>query len=166
MKNIIQRNLDLSQKYFLIDKKYIPLENSVGLCCSNCNKLIANIATVRDSKGAVFNIGFDCLETLLINNQLLSGKDILEYERVKKLIPKIIRFAKLVKEVYQNNHNITGLLFERQTYNSDYYTFYWLTRGSTSSRDNDNVKITDNDFDFMIETLKNIFTKMDILIKD
>lgn len=161
MKQIIERSLSLSIRYTLIDKKYIPLEHSCGLGCDNCGKLIANIATVRSESGEVYNIGFDCLETLLINNSLLSSGDIEQYERVKKMIPKVLRFAKIIKAMSK----VTGLLFEIQKYPSDLYTFYWLTNNQLSSRDNDYVKIKDMDFDFMIDTLKNIFPSLTILTK-
>lgn len=162
MKTIIKRNLDLSVNYTLIDKKYIPIEQSIGAyCCDNCGKLIANIATVK-SKNGTYNIGFDCLETLLINNQLLSGLDIQEYERVKKMIPKVLRFAKTIKEM-QNKYNITGLLFEDKSF-GDYFTFYWLVDNQETSRNNDYVKLKDMDFDFLIQTLKNIFPKMKFLL--
>ena len=98
MKAIIKRNLSLETKYTVVDKKYIPLENGVGCGCDNCGKLIANIATVKNENNEVFNIGFDCLETLLINNSLLSTNDIADYERIKKMIPKVLRFAKSLKE--------------------------------------------------------------------
>ena len=74
MKAIIERNLPLDVKYILTDKKYIPLADGYGCTCDNCGKLIANIATVKNTNGNSFNIGFDCLETILINNSLLSQK--------------------------------------------------------------------------------------------
>ena len=168
MKNLIQRNLPLNINYTLIDKKYIPLENSVGTCCDNCGKLIANIATIKSEDSKVYNIGFDCLETILINNSLLNTNDIKEYELVKKMIPKVLRFSKHIKTVMNNNvnNNITGLLFEIPTdYNWHFYTFYWLTNNKIESRDNDYVKIKEMDFDFLIKTLKNIFPKIDIITK-
>lgn len=165
MKAIIERALSLSVRYTLTDKKYIPLENGCGLGCDNCGKLIANIATVRSESGQSYNIGFDCLETLLINNSLLSSGDVEQYEKVKKMIPKVLRFAKTIKEV-KSGHNVTGLLFEAQKYPSEYFTFYWLTNGQTTSRDNDYVKLKEMDFNFLIETLRNIFPHMQILVKN
>jgi hypothetical protein len=165
-KQIITRNLPLTIKYTVIDKKYIPLESGYGCTCDNCGKLIANIATVKNESNEVFNIGFDCMETLLINNQLLSGYDLQAYEAIKKMIPKIIRFSKSIKDTINKNTslNITGLSFETQTYTSDYYTFYWLKNNELKSRDNDYVKLKDIDFNFLIETLKNIFPKLEIII--
>ena len=167
MKTIITRALPLNTKYILVDKMYIPLEQSGGAyCCDNCGKLIANIATVKNEAGKSFNIGFDCFETILINNSLLSTGDVLEYEAAKKMIPKILRFAKTVKETLLLNSNpITGLFFEKpvSVYSMEYHTFYWLHNNLHKSRNNDYVKLKDMNFNFLIETLRNIFPKMDIL---
>lgn len=165
MKTIIQRNLPLDQKYYLIDKKYIPLDVSIGgYCCDNCGKLIANIATVKNDENT-YNIGFDCLETILINNSLLSTNDIKDYERIKKMIPKIIRFSKELKEIFALNQNqITGLIFERpDSYLSYWITYYLIKNGGKPY--NTNVKLKDVDFDFMIDTLKNMLPKIEIIIK-
>ena len=72
MKNIIKRSLPLDVKYSVIDKKYIPVLDGGGCSCDNCGKLIANIATITNGKEA-FNIGFDCLETVLMNNSLIEN---------------------------------------------------------------------------------------------
>lgn len=117
------------------------------------------MATVKNTSGDTYVIGFDCLETLLINNSLLSTGDIAEYEAVKKMIPKIIRFSKTIKEQL-NNHHITGLHFEKQSYQSDYFPFYWLTHNQLTSRNNDYVKLTHMDIDFLLATLRNIFPKL------
>jgi hypothetical protein len=164
MKNIIQRSLPLNVKYLIIDKQYIPLENSFGCFCDNCHKLIANIATVKNDNNETFNIGFDCLETLLLNNSLLSTNDIIEYQRVKLMIPKVLRFSKIIKETAilnrENNLTLTGIRFEKQTYPSEFYVFYWLFDRATPY--NSYVKLKDMDFDFLLITLKNIFPKLEI----
>lgn len=165
MKIIIERNLPLDVKYILTDKKYIPLTDGYGCTCDNCGRLIANIATVKNTSGNSFNIGFDCLETILINNSLLSTNDIKEYESAKSMIPKIIRFSKTIKEQLSNFKTITGIKFEKQTYNSDWFTFYWLQNNEVKSRNNDNVKLKEMDFDFLIETIKYIFPKLQIIVE-
>lgn len=165
MKAIIQRSLPLNVRYVLTDKKYIPILEGGGSCCDNCGKLIANIATVKNTDGKSFTIGFDCLETLLINNSLLSTNDIAQYERAKKMIPKILRFAKQVKETLSNSKTVTGLAFEKRTYESDFFPFYWLQNHCLVSRDNDYVKLKEMDLDFLIETLRNIFPQLTIFIK-
>ena len=160
MKQIIERKVALNQRYHIIDKKFIPLTESCGTCCDNCGQLIANIATVKNDSGQVFTIGFDCLETLLINNALLSAVDIEEYHRIKKMIPKVLRFAKSIKETIANNSNIniTGIKFEKPM--EPFFAFHWLKNNQLTGRDNDYVKLKDVDLTFLIEALKNIFPKM------
>jgi len=165
MKTITQRNLPLDTKYVVVDKKYIPVLEGGGACCDNCGRLIANIATVKNETSDIYYIGFDCLETILINNNLLSSQDVEDYERVKKMIPKVIRFSKHIKDVLAKNPQVTGILFEKSSYKTDYQTFYWLSNGNLSSRDNDYYKLKDMDFNFMTDTLKNIFQNLTILIK-
>lgn len=63
-KNIIQRNLDLSKRYFFVSSKYIPLIDSNGCKCDNCNKLISNIVTIKDKDNNFYNVGSDCADTL------------------------------------------------------------------------------------------------------
>ncbi len=166
MKAIIQRALPLTEKYGLVDKKYIPLVESCGTCCDNCGQLIANIATVRSESGLLFTIGFDCLETLLINNSLLSSGDIAEYEKVRMQLPKIIRASKKLAETLSNNKhiNITGIKVEKPMFlNDKFYPIYWLKNNEANSRDNDYMTIKDADFDLVIDTLKNIFPKLTII---
>lgn len=165
MKTIIERQLSLDVKYILIDKKYIPLTEGYGYTCDNCGKLIANIATVKNTEGKSFNIGFDCLETILINNSLLSTNDIKEYELAKAMIPKIIRFSKTIKEQVSNCKTITGIRFEKQTYTSDWFTYYWLQNNKTTGGYNDSVKLKDMNFDFLIETIKYIFPRLNIIVE-
>jgi hypothetical protein len=128
--------------------------------------LIAHIATVKNVNGDTFNIGFDCLETLLVNNSLLSAGDIAAYEAVKKMIPPILRWSKTVKDVLKANPTVTGLRFEKPSYVSDWYTFYWLHNHQTSSRDNSNVKFKNMDLQFLLTTLRAIFPTLDILLMD
>jgi len=167
-KRIIQRALPLTQKYNLIGKKYIPLLDGYGCCCQNCGKLIANIATVRAESGKVYDIGFDCLETFLINNSLLDSAGVEEYEKVRKMIPKILRASKQIKETIERNRaiNITGILLEKPMFeDSKFYPFYWLKNNQTTGRDNDLLTLKDVDFSFLVETLKNIFPNLSILTK-
>lgn len=163
MKQLIERRLPLNVKYIVTDKKYIPVLDGGGCTCDNCGKLIANIATVKSTNGS-FNIGFDCLETFLLNNSLLDGFNLEEYEKVKSMIPKVIRFSKTIKEVIGKYQSVTGLLFETPMF-GDYFTFYYLQNGMKESRNNDCVKIKNMDFKFLIETLRNIFPKIDIIVK-
>lgn len=167
MKKIIQRNLPLDVQYVCTDKKYIPLVNSVGLGCDNCGKLISNIATVK-SKNGTYNIGFDCLETILINNHLVDNFSKEDLEKVKSDINKCIRIGKYISESISNNKNIniTGLHFNKPLYKSDpYLTFHWEI-DNQKSRNNDYIKAKDVDFDFAIKTLRNIFPKLNIVTEN
>lgn len=165
MKAIIKRNLPLIVRYTVIDKQYIPLSEGCGMGCDNCGKLIANIATVRNENNETFSIGFDCLETLLINNSLLSTNDIADYERVKKMIPKVLRFSKQLKELIAMNNGLDGFRFERPTgiFANGPWLTYWLLKGNAKPY-NTGTKIKDMDFDFLITTLKAIFPKHLILV--
>ena len=79
------------------------------------------------------------------------------------MIPKIIRFSKVVKECVKNFPFITGILFEKQDFLTDWIVFYWLQNNETKSRNNESIKIKDMRFDFFIETLRNIFPHLQIL---
>ena len=60
-----------------------PYWEGGGTCCANCGKLISRIATVKSDKGT-FEVGFDCLETLLQNNMILEGYEPSEHGNDKK----------------------------------------------------------------------------------
>lgn len=133
MKAIIQRNLPLTVKYNLIDKQYISLMDG-GWCCENCGKPIANIAKVKNETNETYYIGFDCLETLLINNNLLDGKSIGEYKQFKKHLPTFIKHAKAINDVCKKS-NINTLLFEASKFNewkslgnSTFLTYYYVSQ--------------------------------------
>lgn len=107
MKNIIQRNLPLTQVYNLIETKYIPVADGVGCTCDNCGKLIANIATMKGSdNGKTYTIGFDCLDTILINNQILQGQDIDNYLLAKKSMRKVKQIKEYMNEFLTVNPHI------------------------------------------------------------
>ena len=157
MKQVIQRHLPLDVNYSIIDKAYVPLLEGGGGCCDNCGRLIANIATVKSDNGK-YSIGFDCLETILINNNQLSSGDIEAYEANNKSIPKILRISKQIKEVVANNPSITGIHFEDEG-QWGVISFHWEILGSWS-RANDYFKFKDIDYKFFITTLKAIFPKL------
>lgn len=164
MKNIIQRNLDLTLKYVLIDKKYIPLIDGGGTVCDNCNAPIANIATIK-SGDKTYNIGFDCLDTILLNNMILDGKSLEEYTHFKTHVKAYIRIANNMKETIVNHnkeysYKITGLKFEVSDFHKfkygskSYLNFYYLFDNQTDSRSNDNVKIsTESNIDDLLQTI-------------
>lgn len=100
MKKIIERGLDLKVKYSLVGVSYIPVMDS-GTCCDNCGKPISNIAEVKSEKGN-YHIGLDCLETVLINSEMLDSESYLQYmysdkpaiSRAKSLRAKILKGKK------------------------------------------------------------------------
>jgi len=165
MKRIIERHLPLNVKYTVTDKKYIPLLDGYGQTCDNCGQLIANIATVKSCNG-VYNIGFDCMETMLLNNQLLEGFTLADLAETKAQINKAISAGKKLKETISQNKglNITGLTFERKTYESDYYPFHYDVNGA-KTRSNDYMKIKGANFPFILQTLQNIFPKLTFKIE-
>ena len=178
MKAIIKRNLPLNVKYNLIDKKYISLVDGNGCSCDNCGKLISNIATVKNDNLETFKIGFDCLETLLLNNNLLSQKSISDYINFKKFLPVYIKKSKELKETIintnlQNLNKIVSLELEANDFiktvnsyknysKSQYFNFNYIF--DNGKKYNSNFKINNdiniNDF---ITTIKNI-TNLNILI--
>lgn len=164
MKQVVQRRLPLDVKYTLLGRAYVPLLEGCGTMCANCGKLIANIATVKSKNGA-YSIGFDCLETFLVNNSILDGFDADQHERIKKSIPKALRLAKHIRETNkENGGRITGVLFDKELW-FGYFQFYYLTGTETNSRSNDSLKLKDVDYGFVIETLRNVLTEMRILVK-
>lgn len=100
-KKIIQKNLPLNLKYSLTGVKYISILDG-GCTCDNCNTPIANIATVKDANGKYYQIGMDCLDTVILNNQLLDNESYVQYlfsdkpaiEKAKQLRNKILRQQK------------------------------------------------------------------------
>lgn len=79
-KKIIQRNLPLDVQYSLVKVSYLSLEDGGGCSCENCGKLITNIAHIKSANGTHYNIGLDCLDTLLENNsKLLNSEDYFHY---------------------------------------------------------------------------------------
>lgn len=122
-KKIVKRNLDLDQKYTFIDKKYIPLIDGSGCTCANCNKLIANIATVKNEGNKIFNVGLDCLESLMLNNKILQGQKI-DFQAIKKALPKVKKSRIYFVEMIKNNPLINKITVSKNFgYWIDYY-FY------------------------------------------
>ena len=118
-KRIIQRNLSLNQKYDLIRIVHIPLIDGSGCTCSNCGKLIANIATIKGlTDGIFYLVGSDCLETFILNNHLLEfGSVGSEYfNQAKNYMPKIISIKKDILEFLSKNLWMDRVLLEYDSY--------------------------------------------------
>lgn len=162
MKNIIERKLPLDRTYTLLDKQYVSLESGFGCICDNCGRLIANIATISDNT-CTYSIGFDCLDTILTNNMILSKEDIADYVAYKVALSKIMKFITHLKQVLAGCKSVTGLRFEPQNWESDYYTFYYLHNNSLQSRDNSNVKIKGITFDLLYKIVSEHFKQLTIL---
>lgn len=63
MKRLIERNLKFSNRYAVTSISIRGMDSN-WLCCDNCNRQIANKATVRNTTGDQYVIGLDCLKTL------------------------------------------------------------------------------------------------------
>lgn len=141
-KRIIQRALPLDVKYSIIGVSYLSLEDGGGCSCDNCGKLITNMASVKSDKGS-YTIGLDCLDTVLLNNNLLNSEDYLQYlysdkpaiSKAKSLRSKILKKSKSdpnFKATFKELKDGFGFYFETTingrfdpqgwdyTFNSDY----------------------------------------------
>ena len=160
MKAIIQRALPLNVRYAVIDKKYIPLSEGFGCACANCGKPIANIATVKSENGTYY-IGFDCLETFLLNNNLLDGFSGEDLNTAKRTIATALRFSKRIKEV-KASAPLTGIKFMGIQFDK-WVELFWLLNGQTESRNNENFKVNGISYPLLIDTIKNIFPSITII---
>jgi hypothetical protein len=146
-KRIIQRALPLTQIYILIATNYVSLEDGWGTCCDNCGKLIANMATVKGMQdNKAYTIGLDCLETFLLNNQLLEGK---QFQTVKKALPKVVSIRKEVKDFLNRNPFIDSVVIE-DTWG--YVTLNYFQQGK--QRWNDGYKYKTMDFELLLQSLQ------------
>ena len=168
-KNIVQRLLNLNTTYTFVEKTYIPIIDGGGCICENCNRIISNIAVIKNTDGQQYHIGFDCLETIMFNNQIIEGVSVEDLKKQKSVINKIIKFAKTLSKTYENNKNInvdiSGFAIEEKASNSftDYLTYYYLdSKGKIIY--NENTKFKGVDSLLIVKILKNIFGK-DILIR-
>lgn len=126
-KKTIQRNLPLHVQYSLISVSYLSIEDGGGCGCDNCGKLITNIANIK-SGDKKYNIGLDCLDTLLENNsRLLDGEDYLKYlhsdkpaiSKAKSLRAKLLSAIKkeptFQAKGYFDNSDTFGFSFSAET---------------------------------------------------
>lgn len=67
-----KNNLLGKEKYTVVNISRVGIENSIGFCCENCGKTLANHATIKDTKNKTYIVGLDCLKKLTndISNQL------------------------------------------------------------------------------------------------
>lgn len=151
---VIQRNLPLDKSYKLIDKMYIPILEG-GCICQDCGKLISNIAIV-ESDNKKFNVGFDCLNKLIRNNNFICNFTIEDLAKYRNEINTVIRFSKQLQETINNNPQIKGIWFEPQKYESDWFTFYYLSTELNKGGYNDSKKLKGIEYSFLHKTLSNI----------
>lgn len=158
LKNIIERKLDLTVCYNLIETKYIPLVESYGIGCDNCGKPIARIATIKaESTGKVYDIGFDCLDTILLNNQILRGEDLDNYNACKKSLTKIMKIKEEIQLCLIDNvkfiYPVTRI--ELHTDIKGWLSYYFYDANG-KNRGNACTKIKDLHFPTLLATLQQI----------
>lgn len=88
----------------LVGVSYVPLIDSMGTCCENCGRAIANIATVKHTDGTHYVIGLDCAETLLseeVYNEAKSG-----ISSKKRIADKIKKLESAGKEYVLDEYGI------------------------------------------------------------
>lgn len=161
-KKIIQRQMRLDQMYFLTSTSYVPLADSFGTTCMNCGKLIANIANVKGKKDDKnYLIGFDCLDTFLLNNNLLDGNSKANFEFAKKALPKVVSIYKEVKQFVIDNPQITDIKIERifDTWVTvDYFVH-------TKQIWNSSIKIKAMDFKLLEATIQGVSKDIKLTVK-
>ena len=175
MKKIIARNLDLTVKYDLIDKRYIPIIDSIGIVCANCGKLISNIATISND-GKLYDIGFDCLDTILLNNMILDEKDLESYNHYKGHIKSYIKHSKdigLIVNEFNSTHIIKIEFIEfsvsdfkkfNRIGKNAYLTYYYVYENG--KRYNSNIRVkNDINIDDFINTFRVINKNISIILK-
>lgn len=123
MKKVIQRNLDINETYSFVSASYLSVLDGGGQCCANCNKLITNIITIKDSKDNSYNVGQDCAETLqsLQNDfNYFQNKDCFdEGKQVRAKIQKYIkkqngsRFDVVSFYIWTSKENEIYLIFQK-----------------------------------------------------
>lgn len=153
-KRIIKRNLSLEQKYILINKKYIPILDGSGACCENCFKPLANIATVKGEKdNKTYNVGFDCLETFLLNNHLLDGQSIESFEKAKKSLPKVKNLLAYIGAIIEQLPKVTTVKLYINPNYKKWIEIYFYSGEKCIWNDGERVKDF-FDIEMLIESLK------------
>jgi len=100
IKRVIRRNLPVNDKYVLIDSFYTSMEN--GTCCDNCNKIIANIAVIKNDADKIYHVGLDCAETLTHLQGLLGAQ--IQFTEAKGIRAKINKGKKEGENItFENN---------------------------------------------------------------
>jgi hypothetical protein len=105
-KRVVRRNLPINDKYTLIDSFYSSMEN--GNCCDNCNKIIANIAVIKNADNKIFNVGLDCAETLTRLDGLFSAQ--MQFNEAKGIRAKVNKGKKDGMQITFENNCLSDIL--------------------------------------------------------
>lgn len=103
---VVRRNLPINDKYTLIDSFYSSMEN--GNCCDNCNKIIANIAVIKNADNKIYNVGLDCAETLTRLDGLYNAQ--MQFAESKGIRAKINKAIKENRTVTFENNVLGNIL--------------------------------------------------------
>ena len=99
-KKVIRRNLPINDTYTLVDSYYSSMDN--GCSCDNCNKIIANIAVIKNENNEVYNVGLDCAETLTNLHGLYNAQ--MQFAEAKGIRAKINKGKKEGQNItFENN---------------------------------------------------------------
>lgn len=129
-KRIIRRNLPINDKYVLIDSFYAGMEN--GTCCDNCNKIIANIAVIKNNDNDVFHVGMDCAATLTQLTGLFAAE--MQFAEAKGIRAKVNKAKKDGKQItFENTYfgeikvsaNEVGIVWLKREFMQKYLPDYF-----------------------------------------
>ena len=89
-KKAIRRNLPFD-KYSIVESFYSP-----DYCtCDNCNKVLKNVAVIKNSKSETFHVGLDCAQTLSGITELDILKAENNFSESKRIRAKVNKAIKL-----------------------------------------------------------------------
>lgn len=96
-------------EYTLVEISHGDLFDSVGIHCDNCGKGIVNIATIKNNRGIMFNVGLDCLKTITTDYAKLLEVEQAE-ETFKQANQYKNKFKKYLKLILDNDLSNSGLM--------------------------------------------------------
>jgi len=108
-------NLALNENYELIDSYYAgSAVDRGGEVCSNCGRMITNVATIKNSNGNVYQVGMDCAETLTNLKGLHSVS--MEFSEMKAIRAKINKAIKQGSDIDYSIYNDGTLRISSNTF--------------------------------------------------
>lgn len=108
-------NLALNENYELIDSYYTgAMTDGGGTICSNCGRMIANVATIKNSNGDVYDVGMDCAETLTNLKGLYSAS--MEFSEMKAIRAKVNKATKQGSNIEYNIYSDGTLRISANTF--------------------------------------------------